>query len=138
MASSVSLLFISSRTAQKHFNTWTMVRLTHHSSTETNNKACVKIFIPPYNSLKITIYKIAAFPKKTNRGTFYFISCQVPYVTDWKVKNVSEQQRLRRQNIINNMLMSDKSTAQGLQARPGASLYFAVHKHSLYLKRLTE
>lgn len=25
---------ISSRTAQKHFDTWNMVRLTHHSSTE--------------------------------------------------------------------------------------------------------
>lgn len=44
--------------------------------------------------------------------------------------------------MINNVLMVDKSTAQGLQARPGASLYFAVceqgGKHSLYLKRLTE
>lgn len=74
----------------------------------------------------IYIYKISAFPKKTNRGPFIFTSCQVPYTTDWRVKNVSEQQRLRRGTIINNMLMMDKRTAQGLQARPGAFLYFAV------------
>lgn len=88
------------------------------------------------------IHTIAAFPKEKNKGIFLFISCQVLYFTDWRVKNVNEQQRLRRGIIINNMLTVDKSTAQGLQARPGASLYFSVceqvGKHSLYLKRVTE
>lgn len=37
-----------------------------------------------------------------------------------------EQKRLSRETIINNMVTIDKSTAQGLQARSGTCLYFAV------------
>lgn len=51
---------------------------------------------------------------------------------------MSEQQTLRERTIISNVLKPDKSIARGLQARPGASLYFAAceqgGKHSLCLR----
>lgn len=37
---------VTTRTAQKHFNTLNVVRLTRHRRTETH-KDCAKIFIPP-------------------------------------------------------------------------------------------